>query len=167
MDFKDICEKLMCSKPFVHFPGGSVCCIRILIVIEDSFPFLVVFGSSLTFLSLLQKIPSDINQASKTLEKISKIVSSYNQGLVSHPDVTAQELDYIKELNLELVELHQQWQTIFRWKDGPLVEAMKRGDLFLVDEISLADDSVLERLNSVLEPERKLVCCFCYTLITL
>lgn len=29
--------------------------------------------------------------------------------------------------------------------------------MFLVDEISLADDSVLERLNSVLEPERTLV----------
>ena len=27
----------------------------------------------------------------------------------------------------------------------------------MVDEISLADDAVLERLNSVLEPERKLV----------
>lgn len=29
--------------------------------------------------------------------------------------------------------------------------------MFLVDEISLADDSVLERLNSVLEPERTLL----------
>ena len=29
--------------------------------------------------------------------------------------------------------------------------------MLLVDEISLADDSVLERLNSVLEPERTLV----------
>lgn len=29
--------------------------------------------------------------------------------------------------------------------------------MFLIDEISLADDSVLERLNSVLEPERTLV----------
>ena len=34
---------------------------------------------------------------------------------------------------------------------------MKHGAMFLVDEISLADDSVLERLNSVLEPERTLV----------
>ena len=34
---------------------------------------------------------------------------------------------------------------------------MKQGAMFLVDEISLADDSVLERLNSVLEPERTLV----------
>lgn len=31
--------------------------------------------------------------------------------------------------------------------DGPLVEAMRQGDMFLIDEISLADDSVLERLN--------------------
>ena len=31
---------------------------------------------------------------------------------------------------------------------------MKNGGVFLIDEISLADDSVLERLNSVLEAER-------------
>ena len=29
--------------------------------------------------------------------------------------------------------------------------------MFLIDEISLADDSVLERLNSVLEPERAIL----------
>lgn len=34
---------------------------------------------------------------------------------------------------------------------------MKTGAMLLVDEISLADDSVLERLNSVLEPERTLL----------
>ena len=42
-------------------------------------------------------------------------------------------------------------ETLFEWKDGPLCEAMKSGGIFLVDEISLAEDSVLERLNSVLE----------------
>lgn len=46
---------------------------------------------------------------------------------------------------------------LFEWVDGPLVQAMKSGNLFLLDEISLADDSVLERLNSVLEPERSLM----------
>lgn len=46
---------------------------------------------------------------------------------------------------------------LFEWSDGPLVRAMKLGDFFLLDEISLADDSVLERLNSVLEPERSLL----------
>uniref|UniRef100_A0A8C0IUI7 Midasin n=1 Tax=Chelonoidis abingdonii TaxID=106734 RepID=A0A8C0IUI7_CHEAB len=46
---------------------------------------------------------------------------------------------------------------LFEWYDGPLVLAMKEGAFFLLDEISLADDSVLERLNSVLEVEKTLV----------
>ncbi|KAG8189752.1 hypothetical protein JTE90_012927 [Oedothorax gibbosus] len=45
---------------------------------------------------------------------------------------------------------------LFEWQDGPLIQAMLKGGLFLADEISLADHSVLERLNSVLEPEKKL-----------
>lgn len=102
-------------------------------------------------------ISSDINQASSTLHKLSVILSSYRQCEVCHPDVTSEDVDYLGQLNFDLVRLHQKWQTIFMWQDGPLVEAMKKGELFLVDEISLADDSVLERLNSVLEPERKLV----------
>lgn len=36
---------------------------------------------------------------------------------------------------------------LFEWHDGPLVRAMKEEGVFLMDEISLADDSVLERLN--------------------
>lgn len=44
--------------------------------------------------------------------------------------------------------------ALFEWADGSLVRAMKNGQHFLLDEISLADDSVLERLNSVLEPSR-------------
>lgn len=47
--------------------------------------------------------------------------------------------------------------AMFEWHDGPLVESMKEGGFFLMDEISLADDSVLERLNSVLEPAKTLV----------
>ena len=34
---------------------------------------------------------------------------------------------------------------------------MTNGSVLLVDEISLADDSVLERMNSILEPERTLL----------
>ncbi|CAH6722528.1 midasin [[Candida] jaroonii] len=48
-------------------------------------------------------------------------------------------------------------KILFEWSDGPLVHSMKEGQFFLLDEISLADDSVLERLNSVLEPERSLL----------
>lgn len=69
--------------------------------------------------------------------------------------------------------LYNTYISLFTWVDGPLVDSMKRGELFLIDEISLAgmlfynlfvsnvnwfaEDSVLERLNSVLEPHRLLV----------
>jgi midasin len=35
----------------------------------------------------------------------------------------------------------------FGWEDGPLVVAMRGGQLLLVDELNLAEDAVLERLN--------------------
>ncbi|CEJ53778.1 hypothetical protein PMG11_00119 [Penicillium brasilianum] len=47
--------------------------------------------------------------------------------------------------------------ALFEWSDGSLITAMKTGQFFLLDEISLADDSVLERLNSVLEPHRSIL----------
>ncbi|KAE8148455.1 AAA ATPase [Aspergillus avenaceus] len=47
--------------------------------------------------------------------------------------------------------------ALFEWSDGSLITAMKTGQYFLLDEISLADDSVLERLNSVLEPHRSIL----------
>lgn len=35
----------------------------------------------------------------------------------------------------------------FQWVDGPLVTAMRQGDMILIDELNLAEDAVLERLN--------------------
>lgn len=104
----------------------------------------------------MQVISSDITQAS-TLTLLDEIMSRYRNHASLDPDITQQDIDGFEEIKLELTWLQQKWQTIFLWQDGPLVQAMKCGDLFLVDEISLADDSVLERLNSVLEPERALV----------
>ena len=57
----------------------------------------------------------------------------------------------------EIKELIHQYRSLFGWEDGPVVKSMKDGGLFLMDEISLAEDSVLERMNSVLEPARTLV----------
>ena len=105
----------------------------------------------------MQEISSDIGQASSTLDHLATIISSYRQCQVSCHDVTMQDVDALEEIKLNISQLNQKWQTIFTWQDGSLVRAMKAGELFLIDEISLADDSVLERLNSVLEPERKLV----------
>ena len=46
---------------------------------------------------------------------------------------------------------------LFEWTDGPLVRAMLEGMVLLIDEISLADDSVIERANSVLEEDKRLL----------
>jgi len=59
----------------------------------------------------------------------------------------------LDESNTLLVNI----KAIFEWQDGVLINAMKEGGLLLIDEISLANDSVLERLNSVFETERTLV----------
>lgn len=48
-------------------------------------------------------------------------------------------------------------KQLFEWANGPLVIAMLEGTYFLADEISLAEDSVLERLNCILEPDRTVV----------
>ncbi|XP_022715201.1 midasin isoform X4 [Durio zibethinus] len=101
-------------------------------------------------------ISPDISHASLTLDQLNVVITKYKQGCLSIPDFTLQDMDDLDEVKQELDLLYRKWQTIFTWQDGPLVQSMKAGDLFLVDEISLADDSVLERLNSVLEPERKL-----------
>jgi midasin len=85
------------------------------------------------------------------------MIRDYKEARVCSVDVSKEDVYAFEQLKLNLSVLHQKWQSIFEWEDGPLVKAMKDGDLFLVDEISLADDSVLERLNSVLEPERTLV----------
>ena len=52
-----------------------------------------------------------------------------------------------------LRDLATSCKALFVWEDGPLLTAMRNGDLLLVDEISLADDAVLERLNSLMEEE--------------
>lgn len=55
-----------------------------------------------------------------------------------------------------VVEELRSSDALFVWMDGPLLTAMRTGQMLLIDEISLAEDSVLERLNSVLDPSREI-----------
>ncbi|KAG5644766.1 hypothetical protein DXG03_007674 [Asterophora parasitica] len=73
--------------------------------------------------------------------------------LLKSDSLSSEHRSHFQALQNKLLQL----QAIFEWHDGPLIEAMQNGDVFLLDEISLADDSVLERLNSVLEPDRSIV----------
>lgn len=56
----------------------------------------------------------------------------------------------------EFVHLAKDLECEFQWVEGNLVRAVRNGGVYLIDEISLANDNVLERLNSLLEFERKL-----------
>ena len=51
------------------------------------------------------------------------------------------------------LKLGEKSLALFEWVDGSLVHSMKAGEYFLFDEISLAEDAVLERLNSVFEKD--------------
>lgn len=63
--------------------------------------------------------------------------------------------DFIGSVRPSRDQLRLGKQT-FKWVDGPLISSMKEGSIFLMDEISLADDAVLERINSVLEQSRSI-----------
>ncbi|KAL8757568.1 MAG: hypothetical protein Q9184_004174 [Pyrenodesmia sp. 2 TL-2023] len=83
--------------------------------------------------------------------------SSLQQLIAAYQDLPRSMLDTIPSTSRKELDEHVgQFHALFEWVDGSLVHAMKAGQHFLLDEISLADDSVLERLNSVLEPARTL-----------
>ncbi|KAF9464151.1 midasin nuclear AAA ATPase [Collybia nuda] len=99
-------------------------------------------------IAVLQEI--GINDPPHTLDALA---SALNIALKPDANLAAHYQSRVQAIQNKLSRL----QSIFEWHDGPLVEAMRNGDVFLLDEISLADDSVLERLNSVLEPSRTIV----------
>ncbi|KAF1961861.1 P-loop containing nucleoside triphosphate hydrolase protein [Byssothecium circinans] len=106
-------------------------------------------------------------------ELLHRQVTSVLRALPDNPDVNVPELallldtyDSLDQTLRDLIPIEQREEiqanrikaaALFEWADGSLVHAMKTGQYFLLDEISLADDSVLERLNSVLESSRTLL----------
>lgn len=53
----------------------------------------------------------------------------------------------LKQLVVSMTEAAGCARAPFQWADGPLVTAMRQGDMILIDELNLAEDAVLERLN--------------------
>ena len=53
----------------------------------------------------------------------------------------------LKQLVVSMTEAAASARAPFQWVDGPLVTAMRQGDMILIDELNLAEDAVLERLN--------------------
>jgi midasin len=84
-----------------------------------------------------------INDVTVLLERVWQSMKQYAASAVTNETALALPHAEVEEID----SLHKKYKALFAWYDGPLVQAMKRGDLFLIDEISLAEDSVLERLN--------------------
>ena len=60
------------------------------------------------------------------------------------------ELPELRAAVAEMTEAAADARRPFAWEDGPLVSAMQSGAVLLVDEINLAEDAVVERLNRCL-----------------
>jgi midasin len=98
--------------------------------------------------SILHSSGVDVDSLGNRVENLLGAYDQLDQAVVA--SLPTQIKDFIQVQRVKI-------SALFEWSDGSLVHAMKTGQLFLLDEISLADDSVLERLNSVLEPERSLL----------
>jgi midasin len=99
-------------------------------------------------LEILQSSGVDVGSLDDRVENLLDAYDQISPSILSSLPISVRDAIQVQRVKLS---------ALFEWSDGSLVHAMKTGQLFLLDEISLADDSVLERLNSVLEPERSLL----------
>lgn len=103
--------------------------------------------------SVLAALEADLTTALEQLA--ADATGSFEEKLQRYENVESESIDAVLQQRIEANLVRS--KALFEWSDGALVEAMRSGSYFLLDEISLADDSVLERLNSVLEPGRTLL----------
>ncbi|KAI5286645.1 hypothetical protein KEM54_006626, partial [Ascosphaera aggregata] len=92
------------------------------------------------------------------LTKVHSQQGSLDELSVLFSKLEQQQLEHIDSAVLTRIRANMvKAKSLFQWSNGSLITAMESGQHFLLDEISLADDSVLERLNSVLESHRSIL----------
>jgi midasin len=107
---------------------------------------------------LLEQLRQDLIVALSSLEINIPDQNDLDPLLATYRSLPSQTIAQISdELRDRIASCLVKSKALFEWSDGSLVQAMKEGQFFLLDEISLADDSVLERLNSVLETQRTIL----------
>jgi len=79
------------------------------------------------------------------------LLAKYDDAFKNSPEVLP------TDLSARIAASRAKRKALFEWSDGSLIQAMRQGTFYLLDEISLADDSVLERMNSVLDPQRSIL----------
>lgn len=102
-------------------------------------------------------LESDLLVSEKNDMKLGSSLKSNADAVLKKLKAVGKSEPEAKKMYKDIKKLRSELNMIFEWNDGILIEAMQTGGLLLIDEISLANDSVLERLNSVFESERMLV----------
>ena len=109
----------------------------------------------------LPVVVAQLNRAAKeVLIEIKSIETNEGDSGVRSDETVSRTRECARRIRSIRAEARDTWRrhrALFLWHDGAVVSAMRQGDFILIDEISLADDAVLERLNSVLEPSRTLL----------
>ncbi|KAI6781079.1 Midasin [Emericellopsis cladophorae] len=106
--------------------------------------------------SIVEVLDADVKRALQLLG--CELGDSPEDRLQQYKSFSGETLSFVpQDLQQQITINETRSKALFEWSDGALVESMRQGQFFLLDEISLADDSVLERLNSVLEPQRTLL----------
>lgn len=103
-------------------------------------------------------VKADLLQGLQTPTALSTdaLTDAYDRALSSLAD-SDRAVHCHSVLHREIQSSRTRFKALFEWSDGSIVQAMRNGSFFLMDEISLADDSVLERINSVLESQRSIL----------
>ena len=111
--------------------------------------------STITSLLLTQLEEDEVEGSQSPMKRSRREESSSN--MEEHSSSITKEYyhEMLEQINQALLNW-QRCKSLFEWADGPLIEAMKQGDVFVIDEINLAEDAVIERLNSVLESGRSI-----------
>nr|XP_027202827.1 midasin-like [Dermatophagoides pteronyssinus] len=106
-------------------------------------PLLLIGGTGLGKTSVIQEYVSWAGKMAKKNQKL--YIVNCQQGTEASDFLGCFIPNAISKLECD--------DSLFKWQNGPLVNAALNGDILLIDEINLAEDSVLERLNSVFEGE--------------
>lgn len=96
----------------------------------------------------------NLNGQTDTSELIGRFVPDTDH-VVHRKHLTTEELALRDEG--EPVILRKEARSPWRWQDGLIVQAMRKGWWVLLDEVNLAEPQILERLNSVLEQTPSLI----------
>jgi len=106
------------------------------------------------FICTLWELRHDLDERSRERNRKRVKIELDVSSSTSNDSFSYEDLNHLFS---EIESLYKRYNALFEWVDGPLVQAMRNGEYILLDELSLADDAVIERLNSVLEPSRTLV----------